>query len=222
MRLMLVDDDTVLIKGLKRTLEALGHVVSACYDGAKALYEITATSPDMVILDVMLPGKDGLTVLREIRERFPDLPVIMLTAKAEDIDKVLGLELGADDYLAKPFSVRELEARIKAVARRAGSSPKAQVRKGDLLVDLRGRRVWRSGRELDLTPKEFDVLALLLRHQGMVMTREQILRDCWGFDFVGDSRAVDILISRLREKVEDDPKNPRLILTKRGTGYYCE
>lgn len=222
MKLMLVDDDIVLVKGLKRSLEAAGHDVRACYEGAAALEEIAAASPDMVILDVMLPGKDGLSVLREIRERFPDLPVIMLTAKAEDIDKVLGLELGADDYVAKPFSVRELEARIKAVGRRAGSSPKAQIKKGDLLVDLKGRRVWRSGRELNLTPREFDVLALLLRHAGMVMTREQILQDCWGYDFIGDSRAVDIQISRLRDKVEDDPQNPRLILTKRGTGYYCE
>lgn len=221
MKVMLVDDDLALVKGLRRSLEAIGHSVSSCSDGSLALNEIMTQNPDMLILDVMLPGKDGLTVLREIRDHFPDLPIIMLTARAEDIDKVLGLEMGADDYVAKPFSIRELEARIKAVARRV-SPVKSQVRKGDILLDLNGKRVWRNGREISLTPKEFEILAFLVRNAGMVMTREQILEHCWGYDFLGDSRAVDIQISRLRDKIEDDPQRPKVILTKRGMGYYCE
>jgi DNA-binding response OmpR family regulator len=220
-KVMLVDDDLALVKGLRRSLEAIGHSVSSCSDGSLALNEIMTQNPDMLILDVMLPGKDGLTVLREIRDHFPDLPIIMLTARAEDIDKVLGLEMGADDYVAKPFSIRELEARIKAVARRV-SPVKSQVRKGDILLDLNGKRVWRNGREISLTPKEFEILAFLVRNAGMVMTREQILEHCWGYDFLGDSRAVDIQISRLRDKIEDDPQRPKVILTKRGMGYYCE
>ncbi len=222
MKLMLIDDDMVLVKGLKRCFETWGYVVNVCHEGKTALEKIMTTKPDMVILDVMLPHKDGFTILQEIREQLPYLPVIMLTAKAEDIDKVLGLELGADDYVAKPFSVRELEARIKAVSRRTKAFPKNQVRKGHLLIDLEGKRVWLKGVGIDLTPKEFDVLAFLIRHEGMVMTREQILQNCWGYDYLGSSRAVDIQISRLREKIEDDPQNPEIILTKRGMGYYCE
>ncbi len=222
MRLLLIDDDQVLVKGLSRSLTAIGHEVLTCYHGGSALAEVEAKLPDMVILDVMLPGKDGFTILREIRAKYPDLPVIMLTARSEDIDKVLGLEMGADDYLAKPFSVRELEARIKAVARRSRRAPQAQIRKGDLLLDLHGKRVWKNEREISLTPREFDLLALFFKNPGVVFSRERILELCWGYDFLGDSRAVDIQVSRLRDKIEDHPGNPKTVLTKRGFGYYCE
>lgn len=223
LKILVVDDDQVLVKGLTRSLLAVGHEVWACFDGQEAMTNIDSLSPEMVILDVMLPGKDGFAILQDIRRRYPDLPVIMLTARAEDIDKVLGLEMGADDYISKPFSVRELEARIKALARRLGpTGGKAQVRKGDLLLDLDGRRVWKREREVYLTPKEFDVLAFLVRNSGTVMTREKLLEHCWGYDFFGDTRAVDIQVSRLREKIEDDPQKPTIILTRRGTGYYCE
>ncbi len=222
MYLMLIDDDVTLVKGLKRSFEAWGYRVGVCYDGQTALESIVADTPDIVILDVMLPNKDGFEVLREIRKRLPQLPVIMLTAKAEDIDKVLGLELGADDYVAKPFSVRELEARIKAVLRRTAALPRSQIKKDNLVIDLEGKRVWHKGSELNLTPKEFDVLAFLVKHAGMVMGRGQILQNCWGYDYDGDSRVVDVLVSRLREKIEDDPQKPRIVLTRRGMGYYCE
>lgn len=242
MKLLLVDDDEVLLKALKRSLTALGYGIATCVDGGLALDTIAAENPDMVILDVMLPGKDGFTVLQEIRARYPDLPVIMLTARAEDIDKVLGLEMGADDYLSKPFNVRELAARVKAVSRRMGrftestsgspargsaGSPAsrrggATVSHGDFLLDLQGRRLWKAGHEISLTAREFDVLALMLRHRGMVFTREKLLEACWGYDYLGDSRAVDVLVSRLREKVEDDPQHPEVIRTRRGVGYYCE
>jgi two-component system response regulator VicR len=222
MKILLVDDDEVLARALKRSFTALGHDVVVCPDGNSVLDKVGSESPSMVILDVMLPGKDGFSVLRELRERYPDLPVIMLTARSEDIDKVLGLEMGADDYLAKPFNVRELEARVKAVSRRAVGAGKAQVRRGEFLLDLQGRRVWKGGRELGLSAKEFDVFAVFLKNPGLVFTREALLEKCWGYDYLGDSRAVDILISRLREKVEDDPQKPRVIHTKRGVGYYCE
>lgn len=222
MKILLVDDDEILIKALKRSFTALGYEVTSCSDGESVIDAIGRDNPSMVVLDVMLPGKDGFSVLRELRERYPELPVIMLTARSEDIDKVLGLEMGADDYLSKPFSVRELEARVKAVSRRVGVTQKAQIRRGEFLLDLQGRRVWKSGRELNLSPREFDVLALLFKNRGAVFTRERLLEVCWGYDYLGDSRAVDIQISRLRDKVEEDPASPKIIHTKRGVGYYCE
>ena len=222
MNLLLVDDDEVLLKALRRSLTALGYGITTCSDGDLVLDAVALENPAMVILDVMLPGKDGFSVLREIRERYPELPVIMLTARSEDIDKVLGLEMGADDYLAKPFNVRELAARVKAVSRRASAAPKAQIRRGDFLLDLQGRRVWKHGRELSLTAREFDVLALMFRNRGTVFTRDKLLEACWGYDYLGDSRAVDVLVSRLREKIEDDPESPEVIRTKRGVGYYSE
>lgn len=242
MNLLLVDDDEVLLKALRRSLEALGYGIAVCSDGNLVLGAIASSDPDMVVLDVMLPGKDGFTVLREIRERYAELPVIMLTARSEDIDKVLGLEMGADDYLSKPFNVRELAARVKAVARRASgagiagasgqqgsagapggsASGKSQIRHRDFLLDLNGYRLWKGGREISLTAREFDVLALLLRNRGAVFTREKLLEACWGFDYLGDSRAVDVLMSRLREKIEDDPDSPQVIRTRRGVGYYSE
>ncbi|HAF67267.1 MAG: response regulator transcription factor [Bacillota bacterium] len=224
MKILLVDDDRTLVKAIRRSFESLGYEVVVCYEGGPVLDVIEQEKPDIVILDIMLPGKDGLTVLKEIREKFPGLPVIMLTARSEDIDIVVGLEMGADDYVSKPFSMRELEARIKAVSRRVSVSlaPKNQLRHKDILVDLNQRRVWKNKMELDLTPKEFDLLVVFLKHPGMVFTRERLLQMVWGYDFLGSSRAVDIQVSRLREKIEDDPRYPKIILTKRGVGYYCE
>lgn len=224
MKILLVDDDITLVKAIRRSFESLGYEVVVCYEGGPVLDVIEQEKPDIVILDIMLPGKDGLTVLKEIREKFPGLPVIMLTARSEDIDIVVGLEMGADDYVSKPFSMRELEARIKAVSRRVSVSlaPKNQLRHKDILVDLNQRRVWKNKMELDLTPKEFDLLVVFLKHPGMVFTRERLLQIVWGYDFLGSSRAVDIQVSRLREKIEDDPRYPKIILTKRGVGYYCE
>lgn len=224
MKILLVDDDRTLVKAIRRSFESLGYEVVVCYEGGPVLDVIEQEKPDIVILDIMLPGKDGLTVLKEIREKFPGLPVIMLTARSEDIDIVVGLEMGADDYVSKPFSMRELEARIKAVSRRVSVSlaPKNQLRHKDILVDLNQRRVWKNKMELDLTPKEFDLPVVFLKHPGMVFTRERLLQMVWGYDFLGSSRAVDIQVSRLREKIEDDPRYPKIILTKRGVGYYCE
>lgn len=224
MKILLVDDDRTLVKAIRRSFESLGYEVVVCYEGGPVLDVIEQEKPDIVILDIMLPGKDGLTVLKEIREKFPGLPVIMLTARSEDIDIVVGLEMGADDYVSKPFSMRELEARIKAVSRRVSVSlaPKNQLRHKDILVDLNQRPVWKNKMELDLTPKEFDLLVVFLKHPGMVFTRERLLQMVWGYDFLGSSRAVDIQVSRLREKIEDDPRYPKIILTKRGVGYYCE
>lgn len=224
MKILLVDDDRTLVKAIRRSFESLGYEVVVCYEGGPVLDVIEQEKPDIVILDIMLPGKDGLTVLKEIREKFPGLPVIMLTARSEDIDIVVGLEMGADDYVSKPFSMRELETRIKAVSRRVSVSlaPKNQLRHKDILVDLNQRRVWKNKMELDLTPKEFDLLVVFLKHPGMVFTRERLLQMVWGYDFLGSSRAVDIQVSRLREKIEDDPRYPKIILTKRGVGYYCE
>lgn len=224
MKILLVDDDRTLVRAIRRSFESLGYEVVVCYEGGPVLDVIEQEKPDIVILDIMLPGKDGLTVLKEIREKFPGLPVIMLTARSEDIDIVVGLEMGADDYVSKPFSMRELEARIKAVSRRVSVSlaPKNQLRHKDILVDLNQRRVWKNKMELDLTPKEFDLLVVFLKHPGMVFTRERLLQMVWGYDFLGSSRAVDIQVSRLREKIEDDPRYPKIILTKRGVGYYCE
>lgn len=224
MKILLVDDDRTLVKAIRRSFESLGYEVVVCYEGGPVLDVIEQEKPDIVILDIMLPGKDGLTVLKEIREKFPGLPVIMLTARSEDIDIVVGLEMGADDYVSKPFNMRELEARIKAVSRRVSVSlaPKNQLRHKDILVDLNQRRVWKNKMELDLTPKEFDLLVVFLKHPGMVFTRERLLQMVWGYDFLGSSRAVDIQVSRLREKIEDDPRYPKIILTKRGVGYYCE
>ncbi|HHT85545.1 MAG TPA: response regulator transcription factor [Firmicutes bacterium] len=224
MKILLVDDDETLVKGIRRSFQSLGYEVVMCYEGGPVLEVIEKEKPDMVLLDIMLPGKDGLTVLKEVRERFPGLPVIMLTARSEDIDIVVGLEMGADDYVSKPFSMRELEARIKTVSRRTSMNPvsRNQLRRRDILIDLNQRRVWKGKMEISLTPKEFDLLATFFRQPGIVFTREKLLEIVWGYDFLGSSRAVDIQISRLREKIEDDPGFPKIILTKRGVGYYCE
>lgn len=220
-KILVVDDERLLVKALKHSLEREGYEVVTAYDGEEALRAIDAHRPDIVVLDIMLPRVDGFTICRKVRQTC-QVPIIMLTAKADDIDKILGLELGADDYLTKPFNTRELVARIRAILRRAemaGQPANAPLRAGDLEIDRPARRVTRAGRRIELTPKEFDVLCLLAANPGRVFSREEILRRVWGYEFYGDTRTVDVHVRRLREKVEPDPSHPVYILTSWGAGY---
>ncbi|HEY8497881.1 MAG TPA: response regulator transcription factor, partial [Limnochordales bacterium] len=195
----------------------------------KALEMVERTRPDLVVLDLMLPGLDGLEVCRRIRQK-ASVPIVMLTAKASEVDKVVGLELGADDYVTKPFSPRELVARIRAVLRRVqasaeaarqgeGQPPGGQLRVGEIVMDLARHQVWVKGRPVELTPKEYDLLRMLMSNKGIVLTREMLLDKVWGYDFAGDTRTVDVHVVRLRQKLEDDPAHPRYIETVRGVGY---
>ncbi len=221
-KVLLVDDERGFVKGLKLSLEAEGYQVTAAYTGPEAVDRFQAGDYDLVLLDVMLPEMDGLGVLRAIRAG-SDVPVIMLTAKGEDVDKIIGLELGADDYLSKPFNTRELLARIRAIMRRSRGESRERDQSlvvGELSIDLAGRRVVNAGREVDLTPKEFDVLATLARSPGRVFTRNQLVEMVWGYEPVGDERVVDVHVRRLREKLEQNPASPRLLATKWGVGYY--
>jgi len=223
--ILLVDDEPGLVKGLRLSLEQAGFRVSSAADGQTALNLAREGDYDLIVLDLMLPVVDGLTVCREIRKS-RSTPIIMLTARSEDVDKILGLEMGADDYLTKPFNTRELIARCRAVLRRTkqqGLLPDSQqVRIGDLVISPPHRRVEVAGRRLELTAREYDLLELLARHPGVVYTRQQLLDQVWGYDFVGDDRTVDVHIRRLREKVEPDPSRPRYVKTKWGVGYYLE
>ncbi|MDY6827215.1 MAG: response regulator transcription factor [Bacillota bacterium] len=218
---LLVDDEKTLVKALTFNLEKEGFSVEQAYDGEEALQKVFTLAPDIVVLDLMLPGLDGFEVCRRIRKKL-DVPIIMLTARSEDIDKVLGLELGADDYLTKPFNSRELVARIKAILRRSAvrnESAKKLIQIGDLQVDLLQHRVRLSDQEISLTSKEFALLSFLAANAGNVYSREQLLEQVWGYDYYGDVRTVDVHIRHLREKLERDPGNPDYILTVWGTGY---
>lgn len=220
-KILLVDDEKTLVKALKFNLEKEGFQVEEAFDGEEALKKAFEVNPDIIILDLMLPGLDGFEVCREIRKK-KEIPIIMLTAKGEDIDKVLGLELGADDYMTKPFNPRELVARIKAILRRSSSRNtelRKQIQIGSLWIDLLQHRVRLKGREIDLTAKEFALLSLLASNAGRVYSRDQLLAQIWGYDYFGDARTVDVHIRHLREKIEKDPGNPRMILTVWGTGY---
>jgi DNA-binding response OmpR family regulator len=223
-KILIVDDEPLLVKGLKHSLEQEGYSVECAYDGETGLEYVRKGGIDLVILDVMLPKKDGFTVCREIRS-YSNVPIIMLTAKGEDIDRIVGIEIGADDYLTKPFNTRELLARIKALLRRAGMSYNKDDHKllkvGELKIDIKGRRAFLKGKEIDLTSKEFDILYILAKTPGRVYSREKLLELVWGYDFFGDVRTVDVHIRRLREKLEEDPGRPYWILTKWGAGYYC-
>jgi two-component system, OmpR family, response regulator VicR len=218
---LVVDDEKTLVKALTFNLEKEGFRVEQAYDGEEALNKVFALKPDIVVLDLMLPLMDGFEVCRQIRKK-TDVPIIMLTARGEDIDKVLGLELGADDYLTKPFNSRELVARIKAILRRSlfrEEETKKIAKIGNLQVDLLQHRVRLDSKDISLTSKEFALLSFLVANAGNVYSREQLLEQVWGYDYYGDVRTVDVHIRHLREKLEQDPGNPNLILTVWGTGY---
>lgn len=223
--ILIVDDEPALVKGLRLSLEQEGFLVSSAADGREALDKVNAGRFDLIVLDLMLPGMDGLTVCREVRKQV-QTPIIMLTAKADDLDKILGLEMGADDYLTKPFNTRELLARIRAVLRRMETQRTAddgqRIQIGNLVIRLPQRRVERDGQPLDLTAREYDLLEMLAKHPGVVYTRQQLLDLVWGYDFAGDERTVDVHVRRLREKLEDDPSKPAYLQTKWGVGYYLE
>ncbi|MDW7740483.1 MAG: response regulator [Bacillota bacterium] len=218
---LVVDDEKTLVKALTFNLEKEGFRVEQAYDGEEALQKVVEVKPDIVVLDLMLPGLDGFEVCRRIRKKH-DVPIIMLTARSEDIDKVLGLELGADDYLTKPFNARELVARIKAILRRTTAreeEPKKVIQIGDLQVDLLQHRIRLGEKDVNLTSKEFALLSFLATNAGNVYSREQLLEQVWGYDYYGDVRTVDVHIRHIREKIEADPSNPDYIITVWGTGY---
>ena len=220
-KILLVDDEKTLVKALIFNLEKEGYQVIPAYDGEEALKKMEGENPDLLILDLMLPGVDGFEVCRRVRKNY-DIPIIMLTAKGDDIDKILGLELGADDYITKPFNPRELLARVKAILRRSNtqnSSIKNLIKVQDLQIDLYQHRVRVKDQEIDLTSKEFALLNLMASNPGRVYSREQLLEQIWGYNSYGDARTVDVHIRHLREKIETDPSNPRYILTVWGTGY---
>ena len=223
---LVVDDEKLIVKGIKFSLEQDDMQVDCAYDGEEALNLARQTEYDMVLLDVMLPKLTGFDVCQQIRE-FSNMPIIMLTAKGEDMDKILGLEYGADDYITKPFNILEVKARIKAIMRRNSKKPEVSepVRKktsGDLSIDCDSRRVYIAGREVNLTAKEFDVLELLVFNPNKVYSRENLLKTIWGSDYPGDVRTVDVHIRRLREKIESNPGEPKYIHTKWGVGYYFQ
>ena len=225
-RILLVDDEPLILKGLKYTLEQEGYETDSAMDGEEALAKFDASSFDLILLDVMLPKLDGIAVCQRIREH-SDVPIIMLTAKGDDMDKILGLEYGADDYMTKPFNVLVLKARIKALLRRAQKSeaeknaPKS-IEIDGLKMDCESRRVFVEGREVNLTAKEFDVLELLAFNPNNVYSRENLLNLVWGYEYPGDVRTVDVHIRRLREKIEANPSEPRYVHTKWGVGYYFQ
>lgn len=223
MKILVVDDEKLLVKGIKYNLQQEGYQVETAFDGEEAVRLAHDDSIDLILLDVMLPKMDGLSVCRAIRG-FSEVPIIMLTAKSEDIDKILGLEYGADDYITKPFNIREVTARIKAILRRVNPAPKAEKEKlytsGDITLDYNFRRIVIGEKVIELTGKEFDLMELFLRNPGKVYTRENLLDIAWGFDYPGDVRTVDVHIRRLREKVEPNPAEPTYIKTKWGVGYY--
>ena len=224
-RVLVVDDEKNIVKGIDFSLRQDDMEVDNAYDGEEALSLARENRYDIILLDVMLPKLSGFEVCQQIRE-FSNVPIIMLTAKGDDMDKILGLEYGADDYITKPFNILEVKARIKAIMRRADRvepvvSSKV-IEKGSLRLDLDSRRAFVSGREIGLTSREFDVLELLSGNPNKVYSREELLNLVWGKDYPGDERTVDVHIRRLREKIEDSPSNPRYIQTKWGVGYYFQ
>lgn len=222
-KILVVDDEPAIVKGLKFSLGQDGYIIDAAYDGEEAVEKFTNNQYDLIILDVMLPKMNGLVVLQKVREK-SDIPVIMLTAKGEDMDKILGLEYGADDYLTKPFNILELKARVKAIFRRASNTAKKEKKKEikirNMIVNLENRSVIIDGEEVNLTAKEFDLLKLFVTHPGKVFSRENLLENVWKYDYLGDLRTVDVHIRRLREKIEPNPSQPEFIFTKWGVGYY--
>lgn len=225
-KILVVDDEKLIVKGIRFSLEQDGMEVDCAYDGEEALKMVKEREYDIVLLDVMLPKLTGFEVCQQIRE-FSSVPVVMLTAKGDDMDKILGLEYGADDYITKPFNILEVKARIKAIMRRTAKKPAEQekskvVQAGDLTLDCEGRRVSIAGKEINLTAKEFDVLELLVFNPNKVYSRENLLNIVWGYEYPGDVRTVDVHIRRLREKIEENPSEPKYVHTKWGVGYYFQ
>ena len=226
MKILVVDDEALLVKGIRFNLQNEGYEVITGSNGLEALQKVQQEHPDLVVLDVMMPEMDGLTACGKIRE-FSDVPIIMLTAKTDDMDKLLGFDHGVDDYLTKPFNILELKARIRALLRRTGSSTAAQKKDaaneltiGSITLDLDARNAYRAGELADLTAKEFDVIEFLMRNPNRVYSREALLDTIWAYEYRSDIRTVDVHIRRLREKLEDNPAEPKYILTKWGVGYY--
>jgi two-component system alkaline phosphatase synthesis response regulator PhoP len=222
--ILVVDDEQSILNIVTAYLQAEGYTVHAAMDGPSGLKVAHAFKPDLVVLDIMLPGLDGIELLQQLR-RESDVYVIMLTAKADETDKIIGLSVGADDYLTKPFSPRELVARIKAALRRYGQSGAAEnniLAFRRLRLDIGARRVWKDDQPIDLTTIEFDLLHALAEHRGRVLSREQLLERVWGHDFYGEDRVVDVHLGHIRKKIETDPANPELIVTVRGVGYRFE
>ena len=225
-KVLVVDDEKLIVKGIRFSLEQDDMEVDCAYDGEEALELAKKNHYDIILLDLMLPKVDGLEVCQQIRE-FSDVPIVMLTAKGEDMDKIMGLEYGADDYITKPFNILEVKARIKAIMRRAHQEAKTQekaktVQVGDLRMDCESRRVFIGEKEINLTAKEFDVLELLVFNPNKVYSRENLLNLVWGYEYPGDVRTVDVHIRRLREKIETVPSDPKYVHTKWGIGYYFQ
>lgn len=225
-KVLVVDDEKLIVKGIRFSLEQDGMDVDCAYDGEEALKLIRENKYNIILLDVMLPKLDGFQVCQQVRE-FSDVPIVMLTAKGEDMDKILGLEYGADDYITKPFNILEVKARIKAIMRRtAASEPKEEnskvIESGDLKLDCESRRLFVQGREINLTAKEFDLLELLVMNPNKVYSRENLLNLVWGYEYPGDVRTVDVHVRRLREKIEPNPSEPKYVHTKWGVGYYYQ
>ena len=223
-KVLVVDDEKLIVKGIRFSLEQDGMEVDCAYDGEEALELARNNTYDMVLLDVMLPKMTGFEVCQQIRE-FSNVPIVMLTAKGEDMDKILGLDYGADDYITKPFNILEVKARIKAIMRMTARGNEAKdtakvVEKGGMRLVCDSRRVYIDGKEINLTAKEFEVLELLMKNQGKVYSRENLLKLVWGNDYPGDVRTVDVHIRRLREKIENVPGDPVYVRTKWGVGYY--
>ena len=223
-KVLVVDDEKLIVKGIRFSLEQDGMDVDCAYDGEEALAMARANEYDMILLDIMLPKMDGFEVCQAIRE-FSDMPIVMLTAKGDDMDKILGLEYGADDYITKPSNILEVKARIKAIMRRTyGPREKKEVSsvivKGDLRLDCDSRRLFIHDKEVNLTAKEFDLLELLVKNENKVYSREDLLGLVWGKDYPGDVRTVDVHVRRLREKIEANPSEPKYVHTKWGVGYY--
>ncbi|WP_025027550.1 response regulator YycF [Caldalkalibacillus mannanilyticus] len=222
-KILVVDDERPIADILQYNLEKEGYEVICAFDGEEAIMKALGEEPHLILLDIMLPKKDGMEVCRHIRQT-KDIPIIMLTAKDSELDKVLGLELGADDYVTKPFSTRELVARVKANLRRyqvaqPSHAPQEGIEIGELVINTDSYTVHRSGELIDLTHREFELLLYLAKHKGHVLTREHLLQQVWGYDYYGDVRTVDVTVRRLREKVEQDPSQPEYIMTRRGIGY---
>ena len=222
-RILVVDDEKVMVKGIRFNLENEGYEVDVGYNGRQAVDMARSADYDLIILDLMMPELDGLEACMEIRT-FSTVPIIMLTARGEDTDKLLGFEYGADDYITKPFNILEVKARVKALLRRSAAGQRKENREkrtlGGLTIDAASRTAWKDGQPVELTAREFDLLELLMKNPGRVFSREQLLNQVWGYEYTGEYRTVDVHIRRIREKVETDPANPTLLRTKWGVGYF--